>query len=68
MAWGLWSALAVAFVGGLMIRYVPFPFGTLLAASGAVPVILSARSKIEGRRGGPPPGDPVPGEPAGEND
>lgn len=63
-AWGLWAALVVALIGGISIRFVPMPFGTLLAAAGSVPVILAARLHIYKRQGGPPPGDWVPGAPA----
>ena len=45
-AWGLWAALVVLFIGGVFIRFVPFPFGTLLAASGAVPVIYAAKTRL----------------------
>ncbi len=55
-AWGLWASLVVAFVGGMFIRFVPFPFGTLLAAAGAIPVIYSARARLY-RNQAPPPGD-----------
>jgi hypothetical protein len=65
-AWGLWASLAVAFIGGVFIRFVPFPFGTLLAASAAVPVIYAARS-AKNRLQGPPPGKAVEGSSVSSN-
>ncbi len=67
-AFGLWASLAVALVGGIFIRFVPFPFGTLLAAAAAVPVIYGARLSLFRRQGGPSPEDAVPGASIDDDD
>lgn len=55
-AWGIWPSIACAFIGGVFIRFIPMPFGTLLAASCAVPIIYAARVRIHQQKNNFPPG------------